>query len=48
MSTCSGIRADGEPCSVRPMVGKQWCINHSPDAEVIKLATPLPGAFKAW
>lgn len=37
MSTCRGVREDGCAYSVRPMIGTDWCINHSPDAEVIKL-----------
>jgi hypothetical protein len=37
MTSCKAMQPNGEPCSVRPLIGSEWCFNHSPDEAVGRL-----------
>lgn len=37
MTFCKAVRPDGQPCSVRPLVGSDMCFNHSTDDSVVRL-----------
>ena len=30
MSVCSGVKRDGDPCTLPAMAGSEWCWNHDP------------------
>lgn len=35
-NTCAFIKEDGTPCRARPLIGDQYCINHSQDPKAIE------------